>query len=190
MRTDPDSARADPANDPGLDPQLDPPGDPEQVARQILLRRLTDRPRSRAELAQALAAKRVPGDVAARLLDRFSEVGLVDDAAFARSWIESRQRGRGLARRALAHELRAKGIDTETARAALDDVDPADERERARRLVHRKLPSLARVDRAVAQRRLIGMLARKGYPAGLATQIVAAELAVERADVPAGPDDP
>ncbi len=146
----------------------DPPEDPEAVARQILLRRLTDQPRSRAELAKALAGKRVPDDVSTRLLDRFEEVGLVDDAAFARSWVESRQRGRGLARRALAHELHRKGVDNETARAALDAVAPDDERETARRLVRRKLPSLARLDRAVAQRRLVGMLARKGYSAGVA----------------------
>ena len=167
--------RADPA-----DP-ADPPEDPEAVARQILLRRLTDQPRSRAELAKALAGKRVPDDVSTRLLDRFEEVGLVDDAAFARSWVESRQRGRGLARRALAHELHRKGVDNETARAALDAVAPDDERETARRLVRRKLPSLARLDRAVAQRRLIGMLARKGYSAGVARSVVADELAAAAA---------
>ncbi len=159
----------------------DPPEDPEAVARQILLRRLTDQPRSRAELAKALAGKRVPDDVSTRLLDRFEEVGLVDDAAFARSWVESRQRGRGLARRALAHELRTKGVDNETAREALEAVDPDDERETARRLVRRKLPSLARHERPVAQRRLIGMLARKGYSAGVARAVVDDELAAERA---------
>ena len=166
---------ADPA-----DP-ADLPEDPEAVARQILLRRLTDQPRSRAELAKALAGKRVPDDVSTRLLDRFEEVGLVDDAAFARSWVESRQRGRGLARRALAHELHRKGVDNETARAALDAVAPDDERETARRLVRRKMPSLARLDRAVAQRRLIGMLARKGYSAGVARAVVADELAAAAA---------
>ena len=87
------------------------------MARQILLRRLTDQPRSRAELAKALAKRRVPDDVATRVLDRFTEVGLIDDAAFARSWVESRQRGRGLARGRSPHELRTKGVDRETARA-------------------------------------------------------------------------
>ena len=154
------------------------------MARQILLRRLTDQPRSRAELAKALAKRRVPDDVATRVLDRFTEVGLIDDAAFARSWVESRQRGRGLARRALAHELRTKGVDRETARDALAALDPDDEREAARRLVRRKLPSLARQQRVVAQRRLVGMLARKGYSAGLAVAVVQEELAAERDAVP------
>ncbi len=159
----------------------DPPEDPEGVARQILLRRLTDQPRSRSELAKALARKRVPDEVAGRVLDRFEEVGLVDDAAFARSWVETRQRGRGLARRALAHELRGKGVDSETAREALDDIDPDDERATAARLVRRRLPSLARQERAVARRRLVGMLARKGYSSGVAMAVVDDELAAARA---------
>jgi len=176
------AARQQPAGGPTqpTDP-ADPPEDPEAVARQILLRRLTDQPRSRAELAKALAGKRVPDDVSVRLLDRFEEVGLVDDAAFARSWVESRQRGRGLARRALAHELRTKGVDSETAREALDAVDPDAERETARRLVRRKIPTLTRHERAVAQRRLIGMLARKGYPPGVARAVVDDELAAAQA---------
>jgi len=84
------------------DPATDPDADPESVARTILLRQLTDRSRSRAELATALRKKQVPDDVATRLLDRFTEVGLIDDEAFARSWVESRQRSKGLAQRALA----------------------------------------------------------------------------------------
>jgi regulatory protein len=157
-----------------------PPEDPEEVARQILLRRLTEQPRSRAELAKALAKRRVPDEVATRVLDRFTEVGLIDDAAFARSWVESRQRGRGLASRALAHELRNKGIDRQTAQEALGTLDPDDERRAAARLVRRKLASVARQPSQVARRRLVGMLARKGYPAGLAMAVVSDELAADR----------
>jgi regulatory protein len=79
-----------------------PDADQESVARRILLERLTGAPRSRAELEKSLAKKHVPAHVARKLLDRFTEVGLVDDEAFARAWVESRQRGRGLARRALS----------------------------------------------------------------------------------------
>ena len=85
------------------DPVADgPPADPEAVARKILLDQLTGQARSRKELSDKLAAKNVPGDIATRLLDRFEEVGLIDDEAFARAWIASRQPGKGLARRALA----------------------------------------------------------------------------------------
>ena len=105
------------------------------MARKILLDQLTGRARTRSELATKLARRNVPDDVATRLLDRFEEVGLVDDAAFAREWVEQRQSGRGLARRALAQELRRKGIDDEVARETLDEVDPDDEVEAARTLV-------------------------------------------------------
>jgi regulatory protein len=164
-----------------------PDADPESVARTILLDQLTGRARSRRELADKLAARQVPDEVANRLLDRFEEVGLVDDQAFARSWISGRQAGKGLARRALAQELRRKGVDDEMVREALDEIDPDDEEAAARALVRKKLRSLRRVDDAVATRRLVGMLARKGYGAGLAHAVVRDELAAAGRDEPADP---
>ncbi|UYM04559.1 regulatory protein RecX [Solicola gregarius] len=158
---------------------LGPDADPEAVARKILLQRLTEQPRSRTELERALAKRDVPADVAARLLDRFEEIGLVDDEAFARSWVESRQRTRGLAGRALAQELRRKGVDDETVRETVDDIDPDDERENARLLVRKKLRSVRSLDRQVQVRRLAGMLARKGYSSGLAYAVIREELDVE-----------
>ena len=164
-----------------------PEADAEAVARKILLDQLTGQARSRKELADKLAKKNVPEEVAGRLLDRFEEVGLVDDDAFARSWIASRQPGKGLARRALAQELRRKGVDDEVAREALDEIDPADEEAAARALVRKKLRSLSRVDDHTATRRLVGMLARKGYGSGLAFAVVKDELALSGRD---GLDDP
>jgi regulatory protein len=166
-----------------------PPADPEAVARKILLDQLTGQARSRRELSDRLAKKNVPDDVATRLLDRFEEVGLIDDEAFACAWVDSRRSvgsgsGRGLARRALAQELRRKGVADETAREVLDEVDPADEEAAARELVRRKLRTLARVDDQTATRRLVGMLARKGYSSGLAFAVVRDELG----DVPDGSD--
>ena len=162
---------------------LGPPADPESVARTILLDQLTGRARSRHELSEKLASREVPPDVAARLLDRFEEVGLVDDAAFARAWVEGRQAAKGLARRAIAAELRRKGIDDEVVRAALDDLDPDLEDEAARGLVRKKLRSLRSVDRATATRRLVAMLARKGYPPGTAYAVVRAELDLDALEV-------
>ncbi len=155
---------------------LGPAEDQESVARTILLDQLTGRARTRAELSEKLAKKGVPVEVALRLLDRFEEVGLVDDEAFARSWVQSRQAGKGLARRALAQELRRKGVDDEIAAAALDEVDPDEEVEAARALVRRRLRTVARLDRTVAVRRLTGMLARKGYSAGVCYRVVRDEL--------------
>ena len=162
-----------------------PPEDPEGVARQILLRRLTEQPRTRAELATALAKWRVPDDVAARVLDRFGEVGLVDDAAFAKAWVESRQGGRGLGRRALAHELRRKGVDADDAREAVAAVSDDEELAAAQALVDRKLPGLRRLDRQRAERRLMGLLARRGFPPSLARAVVRDALRDWAAD-PAG----
>jgi regulatory protein len=154
-----------------------PNADPESVARKILLDQLTGQARSRSELAGKLAAKNVPDDVATRLLDRFEEVGLVDDEAFAKAWVSSRGPGKGLARRALAQELRRKGVADDVAREALDEIDPADEEETARALVRKKLRSMQSLDRDKATRRLVGALARKGYPPGLAFSVVKDELA-------------
>jgi regulatory protein len=174
------------------DPEAEgPDADPESVARTILLDQLTGRARSRKELSDKLSSKRVPPEIAAQLLDRFEEVGLVDDAAFARTWVSQRQGagggGKGLARRALAHELRRKGVADETAREVLDEVDPADEEAAARELVRRKLRSLSRFDDQTATRRLVGMLARKGYPSGLAFAVVREELAASGREEPEEP---
>lgn len=149
------------------------------MARTILLDQLTGRARTRAELRTKLASRGVPDEISERLLDRFTEVGLIDDAAFARSWVSSRQSGKGLAPRALAQELRRKGVDDETAREALGEVGLDDQVEAARLLVRRKLRSVARLEPAVAQRRLVAMLARKGYSSGLAFRVVQDELGAE-----------
>ncbi|HET7387548.1 MAG TPA: regulatory protein RecX [Nocardioidaceae bacterium] len=146
------------------------------MARKILLDQLTGQARSRAELATKLARKNVPDHIAEALLARFEEVGLVDDEAFARAWVQSRQTGKGLAPRALAQELRRKGVADETARAALDEVSPEDQEQAARALVRKRLRTAAKLDRATAMRRLTGMLARKGYSSGLAWRVVRDEL--------------
>jgi regulatory protein len=168
---------ADPDDDP-LNPDAVPGspedelGDPESVARNICLRALTGAPKTRHQLADLLATKGVPQEAAEAVLDRFTEVGLIDDAAYARAWVSSRQAGRGLARRALSAELRAKGVEPEVAAEAVQQVDDEDERAAARRLVERRLRGMRRLDRAVASRRLVGMLSRKGYSGGLAAAVV------------------
>ena len=112
-------ARDEPA---GADRDLGPPADPTSVARTILLAKLTGQARSRDELARALDAKNVPIDAANAVLDRFTEVGLIDDQAFAQAWVESRQSTRGLSRRALAAELRRKGIAEELIQETVSEI--------------------------------------------------------------------
>jgi regulatory protein len=157
---------------PGTPADDGPEPDPASVARSIVLRKLTAAPRSRAQLAGDLAARDVPDEVAAAVLDRFTEVGLVDDAAFAEAWVRTRHAGRGLSRQALRRELRAKGVDDETVADAVEAIDDEAEVAAARALVARRLAGMRTLPPEVRMRRLVGQLARKGYSGGLAMQVV------------------
>ncbi len=157
---------------------------PEDVARAVVLRRLAMGPRTRAQLCEAILARGVPEDVAVQVLDRFTEVGLVDDAEFAREWVRVRHRDKGLSRRALADELRRKGVDPDLVEQALDGadgVDGDDERAAAEALVARRLPSTRGVAYPKRVNRLVGMLARKGYGPGLAADVVRRAMSSEGA---------
>ena len=149
-----------------------PSADPEQVARTILLRRLEAAPRTRAQLATTLRERLVPDDVAHKVLDRFEEVGLINDRLFAEMWVESRQRTRNLSSRALRNELRLKGIPDEFIVEALAGVSHEDELAGARKIAAQKARSVAGLPRVTQVRRLSGALARKGYGAGIASQVV------------------
>jgi regulatory protein len=159
----------------------EPPRTESEIAREICLRQLAVRPRTRAELAKALARREISDEVIAEVLDRYDEVGIIDDAAFARAWVSSRHHGRGLAKRALANELRQRGVDAETAGEALESLDEDAEAVAARALVDRKLRTATGTPEQVF-RRLVGMLARKGYPAGIAIRAVKDALAARDAE--------
>ena len=153
----------------------------EEQARALCLRLLTARARTRAELAGQLTKRGYPDDVSAQVLDRLADVGLVDDADFAEQWVRSRRLNAGKGKRALAAELRTKGVDNELITAALADIDAGAERERAEQLVDDKLrrERLADDDAKLA-RRLVGMLARRGYSQTMAFDVVKVALANER----------
>lgn len=173
------AADTDAAALPAEDPERD---DPESVARLICLRMLTAAPRTQAELADALRRRGVPDSAANAVLARFAEVKLIDDATFARAWVESRHHGRGLAGRALGAELRRKGVAQEDIASALEELDPEQEVATARDLVARRLPGTRGQPGPARMRRLVGVLARKGYPQGLAYRIVREALEREAAD--------
>jgi regulatory protein len=146
------------------------------VAQAIVYRQLTAAPKSRLQLARKLAERNIPEHVAEAVLDKFQEVRLINDAEFADMWVRSRSQSRKLAKGALRRELAEKGIDQETAAAALEQLTDADEESAARTLVERKLrPGTDLSDRAErdkAVRRLASMLARKGYQPSQAFRIV------------------
>ncbi len=157
-----------------------------EQARALCLRLLTVRARTRAELEGQLAKRGYADDISAEVLDRLAQVGLVDDEDFAQQWVRSRQANAGKGKRALAAELRTKGVDNEVIAAALAGIDEGSERTRAEQLVRDKLrreklgdPSDWAAENKVA-RRLVGMLARRGYSQAMALDVVTMELANER----------
>ncbi|GAA4883234.1 regulatory protein RecX [Serinicoccus chungangensis] len=146
--------------------------DPHAVARKIVLRQLAMGPRTRRQLEDKLRDRDCDPQVAARVLDRMSEVGLVDDEAYAEMYVRSKQETKGLAATALRQELRQKGVSDELVDATLQDIDPEQEKEQARALVRRRLRSMRGLDREVQTRRLAAFLARKGYGAGVSYQVI------------------
>ncbi len=146
----------------------------------MCLRLLTVRARTRAELETQLTKRGYPEDVSARVLDRLVEVGLLDDAAFAEEWVRSRRTNSGKGKRALAAELRTKGVDAELIASTLDSVDAGEWRVQAEQLVAGKLRRERLDDELKVTRRLVAMLARRGYSQGMAFDVVSTQLAQER----------
>lgn len=160
----------------------DPPGDPEVVAKAICLRLLTSAARPRAALALALRKRGIPDQVADAVLDRFVEVGLIDDEAYARDFIAAKARDRGLGVAALRTELRSKGVDEEVVAAAVESIDQQAERSRARALIERRVDAAMSAGAVAARRRLAALLARRGYSADIALSVVDEALAAYTAD--------
>jgi regulatory protein len=164
-------------------PSISEPSRDEQ-ARALCLRLLTARSRTRAELSGQLSKRGYPDDVRERVLDRLAAVGLVDDAEFAEQWVQSRRAKAGKSKHALAAELHTKGVDNDVITAVMGGIDAGAERDRAEQLVRAKLRRETlgddSKDEVRVSRRLVGMLARRGYGQNLACEVVLAELAAER----------
>jgi regulatory protein len=106
------------------------------------------------------------------VLDRFTEVGLIDDAALADGYALAQHRERGLAGRAVALRLRQRGVAEDAVRAAVDQIGGDSELMAARMLVERRLRSLRGLGPQVQARRLVSLLARKGYSSSVAHRVV------------------
>lgn len=163
---------------PGSSADAVPDADPRDVAREICLAQLASSPKSRAQLATVLRRRGTDPAVAAEVLDRLEDVRLLDDAAFAEAVVHSR-RAAGMSRRALGADLRAKGVSGEVVTETLDRLDPDAELASARALVARRLPATRALPMDVRVRRLVGMLARKGFPGGMSLRVVREALAGE-----------
>lgn len=133
----------------------------QRKARDICYALLTARARSRQELYDALLRKEISPGVAEVVLGKFDRAGLIDDAQFAEMWVRSRHTYNGLGRRALAMELRRKGVADEVVAEAVAAVDSEAEEERARELVRKRLRTMSGVDET-AKIRLPGCVGAQG----------------------------
>ncbi|MBN6041633.1 regulatory protein RecX [Amycolatopsis sp. 195334CR] len=159
-----------------MNPEELSPEERAKKAKEVCFDLLAARPRTKDELRQALRRKGFDEDTRETILGKLDNAGLVDDAAFAEVWVRSRHNHQGLARHALVAELKRKGVDAEIAVQAAGEVDREAEEQKARELVRKRLRSLGNVDEQTAIRRLLGTLARKGYPQGLSYTVIRDEL--------------
>lgn len=158
------------------DKRDNPEADPLSVARNIALRQLSMAPKSRRQLEEAMAKRSVDPDTCKTVLDRLTEVGLIDDLAYAGMFVRSRCITKKVSRSVLKMELRKKGITDEFIETALLEINDDDEYRMATELVQKKLRAMRNLERDVMQRRLFGLLARKGYHTGIATKVIREQL--------------
>lgn len=128
-------------------------------------RLLAVRPRSEAEIRQRLLARRMPADAVSGAIAHLKRLGLLDDAAFARWWRESREASRPQSGRQTERELRRKGVGSETASNAMADWDDA---EAAYAAARKRAKALSGLDRETYRRRLFAHLLRRGFSRGVA----------------------
>ena len=145
--------------------------DQNQIAKQVLLRRLSNAPRTRKELAQDLKKKKIEEDIAQLALDRFEELGLINDQTFSDNFVSNTHQRRKLGKKALKQQLRSKGVSEEIANQAVSQISETDEFQAALALALKKMRSIQHDDPQSQIRKIVGLLARKGYSAGLSFQV-------------------
>lgn len=142
---------------------------------------LDQRSRSRQELYDRLVQAEFAPEVVDEVLDDLAHAGLIDDAAFAAEWVRQRHKRRGESRSVLDRELREKGVSQEDRDEALSQIDSADEEAMARALAEKKARSVKSVpadrkEREKALRRIVGVLARRGFNEGMSLNIAISAL--------------
>lgn len=149
----------------------EPDADPVAFARLILLRKLAAAPRTHSQLREHLRSRGVPDDISEGLLERFTDLGYIDDEAFAHAWVHARHNAKGLGRRAVRRELQSRGVDDDLVEGALSAITDASERERARAFAEQRARRLRGLEAAVVHRRVTAALMRRGYDWGLASSV-------------------
>ena len=145
--------------------------DQNQIAKQVLLRRLSNAPRTRKELAQDLKKKKIEEDIAKQALDRFEELGLINDQTYSENFVANTHERRKLGKKALKQQLRSKGVSEETANQAVLQISDEDEFKSALALALKKIRSIQKDDPQTQIRKIVSLLARKGYSSSLSFQV-------------------
>ena len=145
--------------------------DPEQIADRIV-RGLSRKSLSVAEVEARLYTEGVAEKDAVDILERFTRFGYLDDYKMAESLVLQLRERKKLGRSSIMQELRARKLDPDAIATALDEFDGDDEYRTAMELARKRLPSLRSLSDEVAERRLTGFLARRGYAGALVQRVV------------------
>jgi regulatory protein len=135
----------------------------EQRARNVLLYQLARSAKSAHQLRQILEKREIDSEIAEAVIQRFIEVGLIDDKLFAETIVNSRRKFKGSSKSVIKRELVEKGVGSELIEDVVSEITAADELATATELAIKRIPRLATLERDVRQRRLFGYLSRKGY---------------------------
>lgn len=155
-------------------PTSSPHGPERQLSSAVafLLRSSKARPQTEQELRTKLADREFPVAVIDEAIARAVDVGAVDDAAFARAWVNDRGLGRGYSASRLRRELRRRGVSDQLIDPALEPVEQRDDLAVATELAKARAQRMpARLEPETVARRLVGFLARRGYPEGLSRRV-------------------
>lgn len=139
----------------------------EERARNIVLKLLERGPKSSSELAMALEKSEIPTAIAKHVIERFSEVELIDDTVYAQQLAEASRRTKGLARSMVKRKLADKGLDQDIIEQVASEITDEDELSVATGLAKKRLSQLSHLDPEVRTRRLVGYLQRRGFGSGV-----------------------
>jgi regulatory protein len=144
----------------------------EQRAKNVLLFQLSRSMKTRHQLANILKKREIPDDIANAVLDRFTEAQLIDDAAFARAFVNSRIAVSGKSKSLIARELKQKGVSAQDAEQALSSIDAELEDQTAYNVAKKRYQQLSTLEPEVRRRRLMGFLMRRGFSSQLTARIL------------------
>ena len=135
----------------------------EERARNIVLRLLEKGPKTSVQLLEVLAANEIPIEIAKPLIERFTEVELINDELYAKDLADASRRTKGLARSMVKRKLESKGLDRELINQVASEITDEDELAVATELAIKRFGQLGHLDSDVRNRRLVGFLQRRGF---------------------------